>query len=323
VQPGFDRLVFREFTNQVAQETAFRNGEIDQLGCPPARYVQLVKDKDVLDRTQHYEYQSVSGGYNYIAWNQQRYGKPTKFSDKRVRQAMTLLTDAQRILSEVRLGYGVLATGPFNPVSKQYDPSLKPWPFDPDRASKLLADVGWKEQGGVLVDAEGKPFSFKLTYPSGNPTTDKMVLLLKDLYARAKVRMELDPQEWSVFKTRLENREFDAITLGWSAGIETDLFQMFHSSMMSGGGDDFMSYKNPELDKTIVEARRTLDEASRMKLWQKCHQIIYEDQPYTFLLFPKALVFMDKRIANVKTVKSGINGDSEWYVPKAQQRWTK
>lgn len=324
VQSGIDKLVFREFTNQVAQETAFRNREIDVLGCPPERYVQMTADKPLVERTQHFEYQSVTGGYNYIAWNQFRYGKPTMFAKKGVRQAMSLLTNADRILKEIRLGYGQLSTGPFNPVSKQNDSALKPWPFDPDRAAKLLAEAGFKDNGGgVLVDADGKPLSFKLTYPSGNPTTVKMVLLLRDLYARVKIRMEPDEQEWSVFKTRLQNREFDAITLGWSAGVETDLFQMFHSSQISDGGDNFMSYRSPELDKTISQARRTLDEAVRMKLWQKCHQIIYEDQPYTFLFFPKSLVFMDKRLKNVQVNKSGMNNDSEWYVARPDQRWTK
>ena len=324
VAPAFAKLVYREFTNSVALETAFRNGEIDQIGCTPDRYIKLLHDQKILDRTQHFEYQSSTGGYGYVAWNQMRDGKPTKFADKRVRQALTMLIDQKRLIAEVLLNLAAPATGPFNPASKQVDPAIKPYPFDPQRAMQLLADAGWKDRGsGILTNDAGEAFDFKLTYPSGSPTYDKMVLLLKDFFAAAKIRLEPDAQEFSVFGDRLKNRAFDAISLAWTAGIENDIYQMFDSSQMADGGDDFMSYRNPELDHAIETARRTLDESARMKLWHQCHDIIYEDQPYTFLYFPKSLVFMDKRISNVQKLPLGLNPDSEWFVPKNEQRWTK
>ncbi|HEX8340612.1 MAG TPA: ABC transporter substrate-binding protein [Tepidisphaeraceae bacterium] len=320
---ALSRFVYREFTNQVALETAFRNGEIDQFGAPPETYVAMKRDPKIAERTHQYEYQSAIGGYRYIAWNQQRGGAPTKFADKRVRQAMTLLIDQQRLINEVMLGFAVPATGPFNPQSKQVDPSVKPYPYDVERALKLLAEAGWSDRGdGTLTNEQGQPFELTLTYRSGSPNYEKMALLVKDMLARGKVRVIANAQEWSIFTTKLKNKDFDAITLGWTAGIETDIFQMFHSSQMIAGGDDFMSYKNAELDRTIAQARLTLDEDARLKLWQQAHRILHEDQPYTFLFFPKSLVLMDKRFANVQTVPLGLNSEREWFVPRAQQRWT-
>ena len=87
-----------------------------------------------------------------------------------------------------------------------------------------------------------------------------MVIFLKDSYARAGIVLKPDALEWAVFTDRLKNKNFEAISLGWTSGIETDIFQMFHSSQTIEGGDNFMTYKNPELDKVIDEARRTIDE---------------------------------------------------------------
>ena len=143
---------------------------------------------------------------------------------------------------------------------------------------------------------------------------------MKDAYARAGIIMQPDPLDWSVMMERLQKKNFDAVTLGWTAGIETDIFQMFDSSQAMADGDNAGSYKNPELDKVIDQARQTLDETKRMKLWRDAHRIISEDQPYTFLFFPKSLIFMDARIKNVQTVKLGLNPRTEWFVPKAQQR---
>jgi peptide/nickel transport system substrate-binding protein len=90
---------------------------------------------------------------------------------------------------------------------------------------------------------------------------------------------------------------------------------------MKDGGDDFVSYKNPKLDALIVEARRTMDRDQRMKLWQQCHRILHEDQPYTFVFTPKGMVFLANRFQNVQLLPLGINSDLEWFVPLDQQKW--
>jgi peptide/nickel transport system substrate-binding protein len=75
----------------------------------------------------------------------------------------------------------------------------------------------------------------------------------------------------------------------------------------------------------IDEARRTVDEGKRMPIWQQAEKIIYEDQPYTFLMRRKSLLFVDKRIHNLQMTKLGLNLGLlplENYVPLAQQKYT-
>lgn len=322
--PAFNRLVFREITNDVARLTAFRNGDVDIFGAFPEQYREMVQDTDLTARTQHYEYQNSVGGYRHIAWNQQRGGEPSFFADKRVRQALTMLIDRDRLIEEIMLGYGVKSTGPFNPSSEQYNSEVQAWPFDVSRARALLNEAGFADQDndGVLEDPRGRRFAFRLTYPSGNPNYEAMVFAIRDAYARAGIVVEPDPLEWSVFTTRLQNKDFDAITLAWTSGIETDIFQMFHSSQAMAGGDNFISYHSEELDKLIDTARITIDEEARMPLWRQAHEVLHEDQPYTFLFFPKSLIFLDKRFKNVQITNLGMNARTEWYVPATEQRYT-
>jgi peptide/nickel transport system substrate-binding protein len=116
--------------------------------------------------------------------------------------------------------------------------------------------------------------------------------------------------------------------LGWSASVEGDLYQIFHSSQRKDGGDNRTGYVSPELDKLIEQARSSTDEEKRMQLWQQCTRVLHEDQPYTFLLDRNALVFIDKRIHNVERTRMGLNSMSTevipipWYVPKGQQKYT-
>lgn len=315
-QPGFDRLVFREISNEVANLTAFTNGETDIFAAVPEQYEKLLKMPDVVKRTQHYEYSTPINGYNYIAWNEQRNGKPTRFANKRIRQALTLLMDRPRIGKEIFLGYVTDADGPFYPDSKQHMPGMKPWPYDPSKGKAILSDLGYKLVNGQLVGPDGQPFRFKLTYGSGSPTVERMVLFIKDELASAGITMDPDPLDWSVFDERIKNRDFDAISLGWTGVVEDDPYQIFDSSQIKDQGDDFVSYKNPELDQLIEKARRTIDESKRMPLWQRVDQILHDDQPYTFLFNRKSLVFMDARIKNIQVLPLGLNDRAEWWVPK-------
>lgn len=327
VQPSYNRILWKIIQNDSARLTTYRNGDIDSYSARPVEYQELKKDEQIIAKSQNFEYMPPVVGYSYIGWNQQRAGKPTRFADKRVRQAMTYLTDVSRVIKDIFLDYAEPAVSPFGQSSKQHDSALQPYKFSLDTAKSLLKEVGYEDRNrdGVLEDKEGKPFEFKLTYLESNEDTKRMVLLLKDLYARAGVRMIPFPQEWPVMLEKLDKKDFDAITLGWTSGIETDLYQIFHSAQAISNGDNFTGYKNPALDKLIVEARRTVDEGKRMPLWQQAERIIYEDQPYTFLMRRKSLLFVDRRIHNLQMTKLGLNLGAlplENYVPAIQQKYS-
>lgn len=327
VRPPFQRILWKVISNDSARLTTYRNGDIDAYGARPVEYKTLLDDPDIMNQSQHFEYHSPTAGYNYIAWNQLRNGKPTRFADKRVRQAMGYLTDRQRVVDEIFLGYAEPAASPFNPRGKQHAPDVAPLPFDLTKAQSLLKEAGYEDRNGdgVLEDAEGEIFSFELVYFQDNEDTKRMVLLLKDLYARAGIKLEPKPSEWAIMIDLLKKRDMDAITLGWTGGIESDIYQIFHSSQTEGGGDNFIHYQSPRLDELITQARATVDEAKRMPLWQECERILAEDQPYSFLTRRKSLVFINSRFANISMTNMGLNFGNvplENYVPKAQQKYT-
>jgi peptide/nickel transport system substrate-binding protein len=278
---------------------------------------------EVVRHTQHYEYNTPLSGYDFIGWNEMRNGKPTRFADKRLRLAMTLLIDRSRIAKEILLGYATVADGPFYAQSKQHMPGMKPWPYDPANGKAILAQLGYKLVNSQLVGPDGQSFHFKLTYPSGSPTIERIVLFIRDELADAGIAMDPDPLDWSVFSQRMNDRDFDAITLAWTGDVEDDPYQIFDSSQIKNQGDNFVSYKNPEADHLIEKARRIVDESKRMPMWQRVDQILHDDQPYTFLFNMKSLVFVDGRVKNVQVLPLGLNPRDEWWVPREMRKWEK
>lgn len=328
LEPSFDRVMWKVIQNDAARLTTFRNGDIDAYNARPREYQTLRDDKSLMSRSQRFEYMSPTAGYSYIGWNQERNGKPTRFADERVRKAMTYLTDRQRIIDEIMLGYAEVAISPFNPRSDQHDPALDPRQFNLDKARELLAEAGYRDRNddGMLEGPHGEPFEFELVFFQDSEDTRRIVLFLKDLYARAGISLIPKPTEWSVMLDLINKRDFDAITLGWTSGVETDIYQIFHSKQVESGGDNFIGYKNEQLDRLIEQARGTVDEAKRMPLWQEAERILYEDQPYTFLMRRESLVFIDQRIKNLQNTNLGLNLGIlpvEIYVPLDLQKYNR
>ncbi|MEM1027325.1 MAG: ABC transporter substrate-binding protein [Planctomycetota bacterium] len=319
-----DRLVFKEITDDVARLTAFRNGDIDLFyRAVPEQYIEYLKDEELVARSQSVEAFRPNDGYGWIAWNQVKNGKPTPFADKRVRRAMTMLIDRQRIIDKGLYGYGLIPSGPFNPLSPQYNPDIEPLPYDVSQAKALLAEAGYidRDGDGVVESKDGVPLRFKHTFPSSGNFWNTVSLVLKDSLAEAGVLLELDPLEWSVFSEKVRSSDYDAISMAWGANIETDIHHAFHSSNIGNGANNFPSYTNPEVDALIERARVTLDEEERMAIWRQVHAILNEDQPYTFLYVRKFLTFADGRFANFHETMMGVSDRSTWYVPPAIQKY--
>lgn len=327
VIPAYDKIIWRIIEHDSARLTTFRNGEIDTYSARPIEYNKLRNDSALMSRVQNFEYMPPINGYSYIGWNQKRDDKDTMFADKRVRQAMTYLIDREKIIQEIQLGYAEIAVSPFNPQSAQHDANIKPREQNIEKAKALLKEAGFEDRNGdgILEDTQGKNFEFELIFINNSDDNKRLALMLKDFYARAGIVLKLKATEWPVMLEAIDKKDFEAIVIGWTSVVETDLYQAFHSSQTVEKGDNFVSYKNKKLDKLIEAARSTTDRGKRMSLWHQCEKILFEDQPYTFLYRRKFLIFVDKRFKNLQVTNFGLtlkDTPLESYVPLSQQRYT-
>lgn len=337
--PSFDKILWRVIENDNVRMIAFLNGEIDSFLPTPEQHKKLLEmlekpeelSPDVrqrLERTNKWVYEHARLPYYYLDWNQERESQPTIFADKRVRQALTMLIDREGYCEQIFLGYAKVVSGPFGIGSPQNDPTIEPWPYDPQRAIQQLESLGFtRDEKGRIHTPDGEPWVIEMKYASGSDLIQKSVLFFKDNLAKAGIELKLKPMEWGLLLEDMKNRNYEATMSGWGGGsIEGDIEQMFHSKNIDNRGDNRNGYRNPELDKLIDKAHITLDDSERMKIWQACHRILHEDQPYTFVDSPMVRLWMDKKIVNVKRFPVfGINYVStwavplEWYTPEALQ----
>ena len=322
-RPPFDRLMWRIVMSPAGRAADYRQGRIDIFTPEPEEHGQHKRNPRMRERGPIFEFFSPTAGYRYIGWNQRRDGEDTRFADPKVRRAMTMLTNRELICERIMHGLAKPTSGPFNIQSPQYNADIDPWPYDLEKARELLREAGYKDRNGdgVIQNEDGEDFRFRLIYPSRNPNYHEMALYLRDSYMRAGIILEPDPTEWTTMLQRIDERNFEAITLGWTASLEGDPYQIFHSSQIADGGHNFINYRNEELDEVIEKGRTEMNEDKRMAHWHEVHRILHEDQPYTFLFNQISVRYVDGRFSNVRQLELELTPRIEWYVPHHQQRY--
>jgi peptide/nickel transport system substrate-binding protein len=321
--PWVDRVIYRVINNPDAALVALKAGTVDLYGPRPIQYLKQMDDPKLLERIE--KHQDRSGGYVYLGWNEKR----ALFQDKRVRQALSYLVDKQNVCKKIQLGLADPVESPVYPDRPEYDKSLKPWPFDPEKAKALLAEAGWtdSDKDGVLDHDDGKggrvPFRFELISNSGNEERKSLGLVVIDEMKRVGIDASLRTIDWSILLERVKSQEFDAVILGWTSGgaQPPDLYQIWHSSQAVPGGSNMISYKNAEVDKILTDYRTEFDAAKRKALYDRFQEILYDEQPYTFVYAGKSLVAYDKRFHGVTWYPVGGSVEAEWWVPLGAQKY--
>lgn len=314
-KPHLNKIVFRIITDPSVALQVLKRQELDVASLTPIQWERQTGSPDFEKNFDKFSYYTPN--YSYIGWNS---AKPC-FSDKRVRRAMTYLVNRQLILDKIMFDLGAVVTNPFYINSPEYDKDIKPIPYDPEAAKKLLDEAGWTDHDGDGIrDKDSVKFAFEFLIPGGSETGEKIATILKEELDKIGIVMDIRKTEWAVFTQRLNERNFDAVTLAWSMGVESDPYQIW-SSTQAESGSNFVGFKNAEADKLIEQARQEFDRQKRIELYRKFSEIVYDEQPYTFLFCRKATVAVAKRFENVTVYPLGVD-PLEWYVPQELQKYT-
>jgi len=314
-KPGLDRVIFKIITESTVALQVLKQGGLDEMSLRPIQWEKQTESKRFEENFRKISYYAPS--FSYIGWNMR---KPI-FSDKRVRQAMTMLVDRELFLKKILFGLGTVISGPFYIKSPEYDQDLKPYPYDPKAALALLKSAGWEYRNGQdFLTRDGAPFEFEFLIPASRQTAEQIATMLQENLKEIGIKMSIRQLEWAVFVQKIEEHNFDACSLGWQLGWESDPYQIWHSSQTVEKGSNFVGFKNEEADKLMEEARKEFDPRKRFEMYHRFQQIIYDEQPYTFLFTLKALETVSRRFENVEVYPMGT-ASLYWWVPKQDQKY--
>lgn len=309
-KPDIRQIEFSIIPDSAIALQVLKKGDLDLLDLRPIQWDRQTNTEKFLSQFQKLKYPNP--GFSYIGWNHQS----VFFKDTRVRTAMTHMIDRQKINQKLNYNLGEIVTGPFVPFAPQYNQNIKPLAYDVKRAQQLLNDAGWKDtNNNGLLDKDGREFEFDFIYPASSKAVERISTILKEDLEKIGIKMNISKMEWGAFLNRIvEKRQFDATSLSWSSSIDSDPYQVWHSSHAhQERSSNFIAFANVEADRIMEMARTEFDDKKRNELYWQFHQIIHDLQPYTFLYNFPALVVVSRRFENVKVHKLGLD-ITEWTV---------
>jgi peptide/nickel transport system substrate-binding protein len=316
-RPKIDKYIARVIPDTATMFLELKFGGIDFMSLTPPQYKLQANTEFFNKYFQKFIYPAF--GYAYLGYNL----LDPKFSHKKVRQAITYAINKRDIIDGVLLGYGTPCTGPFPPESWAYNRDVKDYPYDPEKARMLLKEDGWVEGKDNILQKNGKPFEFTVLVNQGNEERLKTAQIIKENLKRVGIRINIKVLEWqAMLHEFIDKKRFEAVIMGWALSRDPDIYDIWHSSKTKEGDFNFISFKNKEVDKLLLEGRRTFDFGKRKEIYHRIHEILAEEQPCTFLYVPDALPVLHKRFKGVKKAPIGIWYDFiHWHVPKNRADW--
>jgi len=214
------------------------------------------------------------------------------------------------------------ANGPFNPRSWMYPKESPPFfTRDLDKAEALLREAGWEDHDndGVLdkeIDGETVRFEFTIICAEV-PERVRLCALLKDNLDQLGIICNVRPMEIATVFAKLESRDYDAVMAGFSTGTDPDTSDNLYTTGAITQGRNYGSYSNQyvdglfqlgkQMESATAERERIVKEyglaevgiepdARRADIYGKIHQLIYDDQPMTFLYYRASFYGFNKSL---------------------------
>ena len=264
--PKFAKVVFRPIKDELARMSALTTGEVDIAVNIPVDFADKVK----------------SGGSTYLAQTLANatdvflMGSDTPLKDARVRMALNLAVDRQKLSETLFRGFAKPISQAAAPTDFGYNPNIPPYPYDPEQAKKLLAEAGYPN--GFTVDVQsstGYIIGDALVVEAVAEMLKKIGVEAKPKFLEIARRAELlgKHQITGLLLANPGSTTFDADGIVW---------RLLHPDAIAGAYWP-TGQKDTDFFKLMETARYTIDQPKRQELYYKAAEVLHNDPPWLYL----------------------------------------
>jgi len=300
-RPKLDGIIFKVLNDVNTQVAQLKSGELDFAVIAPSNISGLEGAANVKIVTAPYI------GFYHLSFNYQL----QLFADKRVRQALVTAIDRPGIIKSVMLDRAQAGVTPFPPIFKwAFDSSLKPIPYDPNRAKQTLAELGWTAGADGILQKDGKKFSFTLDADTADPARQQSAVIAQQNFKAIGVDAQLRVRPFAAYVPDLVGKKYEAHVGFWVLPPDPD----FTNYYATGAGFNTINYSNPEIDKLIAEGRASSDVDKRKQAYFRMQQIMLDDVPGAILFYPQDIQAMNKNLVGIPSLpfREALQYSNEW-----------
>ncbi|ADY72902.1 extracellular solute-binding protein family 5 [Desulfurobacterium thermolithotrophum DSM 11699] len=307
--PYIDKKVKFILPDQNTQLLKFKAGELDFYGVRGDDFPELKSGEKKGNYTIYNLGPSLTA--DFICFNQKKGAIPDwkwkLFTNRKFRWAISHAIDRKGIILTVYNGLGYPVYSPVTPANKlYYDSSYPKFPYNLEKAKKLLEEIGLKDRNGDgwLETPDGHKVEFNLLTNSNNPSRVQIGAIIKYDLKRLGIDVHFQPLDFNnLVEKLLHTHDFDAVIIGLTGSIDPN-----------GGRNVWMSsgqlhmwnpnQKKPatkweaEVDRLFEEGARELDFKKRVEIYKKAYRIISYEQPLIYIAAPLVLEAARNRVKN-------------------------
>ena len=298
-KPDWDRVIYRPIPNDAARVAALLSGDVDLIGNVPGNDVASIRDNpnftvSSLPSTRCY-FWTLDQERDAAPQITDANGRPmTKnpLKDVRVRRAMSMAIDRQMLVTRVMQGQAILASQ-FMPTGVPGTSTrLEPVAFDLAGAKKLLAEAGYPDGFGIVMNSTNDRY----------PNDAKVNQAVAQMWTRLGLKPSVTTLPKSVFFPRAAKQDFSVLLGGNSSSTGEPLSQLLNvlgtvRRDTGIGGSNYGHYSSPKLDALLAKASVTMDDEARNAMLAEAYEFAFGDEVAVIpMLFPTTSWAMHKGI---------------------------
>lgn len=232
--PEIKTLIVRFVPEHSTRLAMLKAGEADIARLHPPHISQVENDPNL--KIQFIKY---SFGHNLTYCDLRFPDDPSPFHDIRVRKAASLAIDREAICEKILFGAAEPLGDIISPITLGFDESIKPDPYDPEAAKKLLAEAGYPKGFETVIHIG----------PAGRSWGEAIASNLMDIGIKAKLEL-YEAGAWAVSYRMKKFRGLARHFYWYNAGphVSKDGFNFFISKM------PWCYYSTPKIEGAIKKA---------------------------------------------------------------------
>jgi peptide/nickel transport system substrate-binding protein len=280
--PYVKTVVYRYVPDSATAMAMLKTQELDVLELAGKAQIDQVKADSKLKLT----LVPSAGTIWFMMFDQSKPGSP--YNNVLVRKAINYAVDKQTIIDNVLGGAGEVSGSVANPFQYGYNPDVKPYPYDPEKAKQFLKEAGYANgfDGGDLVAAG-----------SATAVHEAIQSYLGAVGIKTKINI-YEPSAWGA---NYRERKFTNGMGNSGSSLGGDAAYRLVTFLTKGGQYSFVD--DPDIEALYMQQKTENNPGKRLALLQKGLQMANERAEQLFLWNPKIAFGLGPRIASWTPIK--------------------
>jgi len=280
-----DVLVFKVMPDENTRYQAFLNGDIDHTDIPFGKMADVNANASLKPMVQ-----------GVTAMDMYCYGfnceKPP-FDNKLVRLAFNHAVDKEAIIKNILEGRGEVQKTYFPPGSFYFKADSEGYPYDPAKAKAYLEQAGYPDGNGLS--------EVTLSIDTQQLSRQIAAMVQEDL-RQIGVKVSIEQSDWSTFLARVYAGELTFHQNTWLADYpdpDNWLYVLLESTQ-AGAPGNITRFSHAQFDQLVRKARKTVDEAERIRLYGKAEDIALAAAPWLLVYWRKNLTLVQPYVKGLE-----------------------